>query len=217
MARRRGLTATDRPGDRERLPAVSLLALPIRVLIWRRPYQPSLGPSVTCAGTPVPSRGCLVITACAAPSHSVQAERRDRGATRHPGLTTSSTMTGAARRPHGQRRCRPAGDGSCAGCAAGADARAGDRVGWPSRFDRAPDARRASWPTAAKSGVRVVDEQAAGPQVPAADLEHPHARLEAVRDQVVELHLADLEPGFVGVAAHRALVAAGRSDFITAR
>jgi hypothetical protein len=58
--------------------------------------------------------------------------------------------------------------------------------------------------------VQVVDEQAAGPQVPAADLEHPHAWLEAVRDEVVELHLADLEPGFVRVAADRALVAAGR-------
>ena len=60
------------------------------------------------------------------------------------------------------------------------------------------------------TGVQVLDEQAARPQVPAADLEHPHARLEAVGDEVVELHLADLEPGFAGVAAHRALVAAGR-------
>jgi hypothetical protein len=58
--------------------------------------------------------------------------------------------------------------------------------------------------------VQVLDEQAARPQVAAADLEHPHTRLEAVRDEVVELHLAHLEPGFVGVAAHRALVAAGR-------
>jgi hypothetical protein len=58
--------------------------------------------------------------------------------------------------------------------------------------------------------VQVLDEQAARPQVAAADLEHPHARLEAVRDEVIELHLAHLEPGFVGVAAHRALVAAGR-------
>src|SRR5256886_1447471 len=60
------------------------------------------------------------------------------------------------------------------------------------------------------AGVQVLDEQAARPQVSAADLEHPHARLEAVRDEVVELHLADLEPGFVGAAAHRALVAASR-------
>ena len=60
------------------------------------------------------------------------------------------------------------------------------------------------------TGVQVLDEQAARPQVPAADLEHPHARLEAVRDEVVELHLAELEPRFVGAAAHRALVAAGR-------
>jgi hypothetical protein len=58
--------------------------------------------------------------------------------------------------------------------------------------------------------LQVVDEQATGPQVPAADLEHPHAWLEAVRDEVVELHLADLEPGLVRVAADRALVAAGR-------
>ena len=58
--------------------------------------------------------------------------------------------------------------------------------------------------------VQVLDEQAARPQVPAADLEHPHARLEAVRDEVVELDPADLEPGLVRVAAHRALVAAGR-------
>ena len=57
--------------------------------------------------------------------------------------------------------------------------------------------------------VQVVDEQAAGPQVPAAYLEHPHAWLEAVRDQVVELHLADLEPGLVRVAADRTLVAPG--------
>ena len=72
----------------------------------------------------------LVIKACAAPSHSVQAAR-DRGATGASGLTTSSTTTGAACRPHGQRRCRPAGAGSCAGCAAGADARAGTELGGP--------------------------------------------------------------------------------------
>lgn len=60
------------------------------------------------------------------------------------------------------------------------------------------------------AGIQVLDEQASRPQVPAADLEHPHARLEAMGDQVVELHLADLEPGFMSVAAHRALVAAGR-------
>jgi hypothetical protein len=58
--------------------------------------------------------------------------------------------------------------------------------------------------------VQVLDEQPARPQVSAADLEHPHARLEAVRDEVVELHLAELEPGFAGAAAHRALVATGR-------
>jgi hypothetical protein len=60
---------------------------------------------------------------------------------------------------------------------------------------------------------QVIDEQAAGPQVPAADLEHRHARRQAVRDEVIELHLADLEPGGMGVAAHRALVAAGRVRF----
>jgi len=60
---------------------------------------------------------------------------------------------------------------------------------------------------------QVVDEQAAGPQVSAADLEHPHARRQTVRDEVIELHLADLEPGGVGMAAHRALVAAGRVRF----
>jgi haloacid dehalogenase-like hydrolase len=59
------------------------------------------------------------------------------------------------------------------------------------------------------TGVQVLDEQAARPQVPAADLEHPHARLEAVRDEIVELHLAHREPGFMGAAAHRILVAAG--------
>ncbi len=58
--------------------------------------------------------------------------------------------------------------------------------------------------------LQVLDEQAPGPQVPAADLEHPHAWLEAVRDEVIELHLADLEPGLVRVAADRALIAAGR-------
>jgi hypothetical protein len=61
--------------------------------------------------------------------------------------------------------------------------------------------------------VQVLDEQAAGPQVSAADLEHPHARLEAVRHQVVELHLAELEPRLVGMAADRALVAAGCVGF----
>ena len=40
------------------------------------------------------------------------------------------------------------------------------------------------------AGVQVIDEQAARAQVPAADLEHPHARLKAVRDEVVELQLA---------------------------
>jgi hypothetical protein len=61
--------------------------------------------------------------------------------------------------------------------------------------------------------VQVIDEQAARPQVSAADLEHPHARLEAVRDEVVELHLAEFEPGVVRVAADRALVTAGRVRF----
>jgi hypothetical protein len=59
-------------------------------------------------------------------------------------------------------------------------------------------------------GVQVLDEQPAGPQVPAPDLEHPVAGLQPVPDQVVELHLADLHPGLVGLAAHRAVVAARR-------
>jgi hypothetical protein len=61
--------------------------------------------------------------------------------------------------------------------------------------------------------VQGVDEQVAGPQVPAADLEHPHAGLETVGYEVVELHLADLEPGLVSVAADRTLLAAGRVRF----
>jgi hypothetical protein len=60
------------------------------------------------------------------------------------------------------------------------------------------------------TSVQVLDEQPSRPQVPAADLEHPHARLEAMGDEVVELHLADLEPGSAGAAAHRPLDAAGR-------
>src|SRR5207247_2704534 len=36
------------------------------------------------------------------------------------------------------------------------------------------------------TGVQVLDEQASRPQVPATDLEHPHAWLEAVGDEVVE-------------------------------
>ena len=58
-------------------------------------------------------------------------------------------------------------------------------------------------------GVQVVDEEAPGAQVAAADLEHPVAGLQAVADQVVELHLADLDPRVVGPAAHGAVVAAG--------
>ena len=58
--------------------------------------------------------------------------------------------------------------------------------------------------------VQVINEQAARAQVSAADLEHPHARLEAVRDEVVELHLAEFQPGFVRAAADRGFVAAGR-------
>jgi hypothetical protein len=42
--------------------------------------------------------------------------------------------------------------------------------------------------------VQVADEQPPGPQVAASDLEHPVAGLEAVPDQVVELHPPDLEP-----------------------
>jgi hypothetical protein len=58
--------------------------------------------------------------------------------------------------------------------------------------------------------IQVADEQPPGPQVPAADLEHPVAGLEAVPDQVVELHLADLQPRLAGLAADGALVTSRR-------
>src|SRR5437879_4253496 len=60
------------------------------------------------------------------------------------------------------------------------------------------------------AGLQVVDEQPAGPQVAAADLQHPHAWLQPVADRVVELELADLQPRLVRIAADSAVAAAGR-------
>ena len=60
------------------------------------------------------------------------------------------------------------------------------------------------------AGVQIVDEQAAGAQVAAADLQHPHVRLQAVLDQVVELHLPDPQPGLAVLAPDGGVAAAGR-------
>jgi hypothetical protein len=45
--------------------------------------------------------------------------------------------------------------------------------------------------------LEIVDEEPPGAQVAAADLEHPVGGLEAVADQIVELHLPEGEPTLV--------------------
>src|ERR1017187_3642120 len=57
--------------------------------------------------------------------------------------------------------------------------------------------------------LEVVDEEPPGPEVAAADLQHPHVGLQPVTGGVVELQLADLEPGFMAVPADGRLRAAG--------
>jgi hypothetical protein len=58
--------------------------------------------------------------------------------------------------------------------------------------------------------LQVADQQPPGPQVAAADVQDVVRGRQAVRPQVVELELADGEPRLMGLAADRALPAAGR-------
>ena len=82
--------------------------------------------------------------------------RSKRIARRNPGVVEPSRLRQPQPAHDGLGRFveDPAGNGSCA---AGADARARDRVGWPSRFDRAPDAKLAGVLVAATRPAAVVE------------------------------------------------------------